>query len=168
MPRFIGPWLERRRARERRRAAAARIRGIRGAIGVDADNRESVRAAVSALIANLERRNALGPHEIISAIFTTTPDITSMFPAQAARDAGWGEVPLLCATEIAVPGSLPRCIRVLVHVELPPDRRIEHVYLGAATSLRPDLLERASSWGSGLGGRPILAGPSAVVGDARP
>jgi chorismate mutase len=135
----IGGWLARRRADERRRAAAARIRGIRGAIDVASDTRESIRAAVATLVAEVEVRNDLAMDEIISAIFTTTPDITSMFPALAARDAGWRDVPLLCATEIAVPGSLPRCIRVLVHVELPRDRMIQHVYLGAAASLRPDL-----------------------------
>ncbi len=139
MPTFIGPWLQRRRARERRRAAAARIRGIRGAIDVAADTRESIQDAVAALISAIECRNRLGADDIISAIFTTTPDLTSMFPALAAREAGWRDVPLLCATEIDVPGALPRCLRVLVHVELPRERQVEHIYLGRAEVLRPDL-----------------------------
>ena len=139
MATFMDAWLRRRRAAEKRRAAAARIRGIRGAIDVESDCEDAVRAAVSTLISALERRNALTAEHVISAIFTATPDITCMFPALAARDAGWADVPLLCATEIAVPGSLRLCIRVLVHVELPPERAIEHVYLGRAAALRPDL-----------------------------
>src|SRR5687767_14855180 len=139
MATFMEAWLRRRRSAEKRRAAAARIRGIRGAIDVESDSVDAVRAAVSTLVAALERRNGLTAEHVISAVFTATPDITCMFPALAARDAGWGDVPLLCATEIAVPGSLRLCIRVLVHVELPPERAIEHVYLGRAAALRPDL-----------------------------
>ena len=140
MRRLIETWLRRRRAMERRRAAAKRIRGIRGAIDVESDTPEAMRRAVETLVASIVQRNGLAVDDLISAIFTTTPDLTSMFPALAARDAGWKDVPMLCATEIPVPGSLPRCIRVLVHVELPGGRPVEHVYLGAAASLRPDLL----------------------------
>jgi chorismate mutase len=136
---FLDTWLRRRRAAERRRAAAARIRGIRGAIDVESDTPDATRRAVESLIAAVMQRNGLTADEIISAIFTTTADLTSMFPALAARDAGWKDVPMLCATEIPVPGSLPRCLRLLVHVELPRELTIEHVYLGAAASLRPDL-----------------------------
>ena len=137
---FLDTWLRRRRAAERRRAAAARIRGIRGAIDVESDTPDAIRSAVEALIAAVMHRNGLMADALISAIFTTTADLTSMFPALAARDAGWKDVPMLCATEIPVPGSLPRCLRLLVHVELPRDLRVEHVYLGAAASLRPDLV----------------------------
>ena len=137
---FISEWIGRRRGDARRREAATRIRGIRGAIDVEADDPNAVCAAVSVLVATLEERNGIEADRIISAIFTTTPDIRCMFPARAARDAGWGDVPLLCATEIGVPGSLPLCVRVLVHVELPPGRTtVEHVYLGRAAALRPDL-----------------------------
>ena len=137
---FIDTWLRRRRATERRRAAATRIRGIRGAIDVECDTRDAMALAVESLITSIVDRNGLAVDELISAIFTTTPDLTSMFPALAAREAGWKEVPMLCATEIPVPGSLPRCLRVLVHVELPRGRPVEHVYLGGAAVLRPDLL----------------------------
>ena len=116
-----------------------RIRAIRGAVDIPADDPDAVRRSVATLVSTLERRNGLVPERIISAIFTATPDITSTFPALAARAAGWDAVPLMCATEIAVPGALPLCIRVLVHVEMPAHQAVAHVYLGAAASLRPDL-----------------------------
>jgi chorismate mutase len=84
--------------------------------------------------------NGVEPDQLISVIFTATPDLTSAFPARAARELGWSDVPLLCMTEMAVPGSLPRCVRVLMHVELSANAgRGRHVYLGAAAELRPDL-----------------------------
>jgi chorismate mutase len=81
------------------------------------------------------------PADVISALFTVTSDLTSEFPARAARDLGWVDVPLICTVEIPVPGALPRCIRVLLHIETARAKAaIEHVYLEGARVLRPDLL----------------------------
>lgn len=135
----IAGWIRRLHNGARPSAGATRVRAIRGAIDLPIDDAIAIRDAVSVLIATLMQRNALVHDEIISAFFTATPDITSLFPALAAREADWGAVPMLCATEIHVPGSLPRCIRVMVHVELPAYRTVEHVYLGGAAALRPDL-----------------------------
>lgn len=95
--------------------------------------------ATKRLVAEVVERNGLRAEDIVSAVFTATPDLTAMFPALAAREAGWSEVPLLCTIEIDVPGALPRCIRVLVHAYRDAATPVEHVYLGAAMALRPDL-----------------------------
>ena len=117
------------------------VRGIRGAISVDADDPALIRAAARELMEEILRRNAITEFDdVISAVFTTTEDLVSAFPAEAARLMGMNQVPLLCATEIPVTGSMPRCIRVLLHIN--SDRRpkeIEHVYLRDAQKLRPDL-----------------------------
>ena len=139
MPASLAAWIRRLRRGEWAPARATRVRASRGANDLPIDDAVAIRDAVTVLVATLMHRNALTPDQIISAFFTATPDITSMFPAMAARDADWGAVPLLCATEIPVPGSLPRCIRVMVHVELPATRSVEHVYLRGAAALRPDL-----------------------------
>lgn len=93
------------------------------------------------MLQELVARNRLdGFEDIVSVIFTTTHDLTSTFPAEAARSLGMNHVPLLCASEISVPGSMPRCIRVLLHVNTEkPQREIEHVYLRDAKKLRPDM-----------------------------
>lgn len=117
------------------------VRGIRGATVTFADQPEAVLAATKELLENIQRANpSLETVDIASAIFTVSEDLASAYPAQAARELGWGDVPLLCAREIPVPGSLPKCIRVLLHwnTEL-PQNDIQHVYLGAAAKLRPDL-----------------------------
>jgi chorismate mutase len=115
-------------------------RAIRGAITVPDDRPSAIGDAVQDLLAELERRNGLEPGDVVSAIFTMTPDLVSTFPAEAARRAGWDDVPLLCATEIAVPGAMPRCIRVLLHVERAWGQRVaRHAYLRDAARLRPDL-----------------------------
>lgn len=116
------------------------VRGIRGATVASADRPETILAAARELVAEIERANpGLAPEDIASAVFTTTRDLTSAYPAQAARDGGWGEVPLLCGQEIPVPGGLQRCIRVLVHWNTKlTQREIQHVYLGKAGELRPD------------------------------
>lgn len=114
------------------------VRALRGATTVASDAPEAIAAAVTELLDVLRRENALRDDEVISAIFTMTPDLTAAFPAATARRNGWGEVPLLCATEIAVPGAMPRCLRVLVHVERSWTRRPAHVYLRDARRLRPD------------------------------
>ena len=115
-------------------------RGVRGATTVEHNDREEILAAARQLIALMVRRNGIRKEDVASAIFTTSPDLDAEFPALAARQLGWLEVPLLCGHEIAVPGSLPRCIRLLVHwnTELPQDA-IQHIYVREATRLRPDL-----------------------------
>ena len=118
------------------------MRGIRGAITVEADQPDLILAATNELIqAILEANPGIVPEEVASAIFTVTDDLHSTFPAQAARQMGWSLVPMMCAREIPVPGSLPRTIRVLVHwnTELAQDQ-IKHVYLRDAVKLRPDLV----------------------------
>jgi chorismate mutase len=117
------------------------IRGVRGAITVRHDEPEEVLAATRALLdAMLEANPGLRPEDLASALFTLTGDLCSVHPAKAARQIGWTEVPLMCAAEIDVPGSLPRCIRVLLHWNTDvPQSQVRHVYLKEAASLRPDL-----------------------------
>jgi chorismate mutase len=115
------------------------LRAVRGATTVDADEPSQIRAATAELLQQLVAQNGLTPSDVISAIFTLTPDLRSDFPAHAARELGWHDVPLLCTMEIPVPGALTRCIRVLLHVETTRDRAaIRHVYLREARALRPD------------------------------
>jgi chorismate mutase len=119
-----------------------RLRAIRGAITVERDAPELVYAATRELLSEIIARNGVDLDHIISVIFTVTPDLTSAFPAMAARSMGWLDVPLLCTMEIPVPGAMPHCIRVLLHVESDRQRSaIQHVYLGDAQSLRPDISE---------------------------
>jgi len=118
------------------------IRGIRGATTVPSDEPELILDATRELLeAILDANEGMQPEDVGSAIFTVTEDLKSTFPAQAARQMGWGLVPMLCAREIPVPGSLPRVIRVLVHwnTEL-PQNEISHIYLKDAVKLRPDLV----------------------------
>ena len=116
------------------------MRAVRGATQVDADDRDLILAAVSELVHEVLTRNSLSGDDLVSVIFTATPDLTAEFPAYAARQAGITEVPLLCATEIAVPGSMPRVVRLLAHVDTEVARsEIRHVYLRGAASLRTDL-----------------------------
>lgn len=117
------------------------VRGIRGAITTDGDTPEQVLAATRELLEELLRANRLEQFdEIVSAIFTTTNDLTSTFPAEAARRLGMNQVPLLCCQEIPVPGSMPRCIRVLLHVNTErKQHEMIHVYLRDAQRLRPDV-----------------------------
>ena len=118
------------------------VRGIRGAITVPADDAAEIRAATRVLLQEIVARNELCSDDLISAVFTVTADLTSEFPAHAARELGWTDVPLLCASEIPVAGSLPRCIRVLLHVSTPRSRgEIAHVYLREAVGLRRDISE---------------------------
>lgn len=116
------------------------VRAIRGATQLSSDTREEMHREVGALLAEILARNSLTLDSVISALFTVTADLTSEFPAAAARKAGWGDIPMMCAVEIAVPGSLPRTVRVMIHAESPtPRNEISHVYRGGATVLRPDL-----------------------------
>lgn len=115
-------------------------RGIRGATTVKVNSREAILTATRQMLALLVRRNDIDTADIASAIFTVTKDIDAEFPALAARQLGWLEVPLLCGYEIEVRGSLPLCIRVLVHWNTTkPQSEIHHVYIHDAVRLRPDL-----------------------------
>jgi monofunctional chorismate mutase len=113
---------------------------LRGAISVDDDTVNAITSATHELLVSLLEVNGIEANDVVSAIFTLTPDLTAHFPANAARQLGWHGVPMLCASEIAVPGSLPRCLRVLLHVRAPAqDWMPSHVYLGEAKVLRRDL-----------------------------
>lgn len=121
-------------------APALSVRGLRGATTVDADTVAQVTERSQELMRELMTRNELVEDDIISVLFTATADVTSTFPATAIRASGFGAVPLLCAAEIAVPGSMPLCIRVLLHVHTTRSRAdMHHVYLHGAQGLRDDL-----------------------------
>ncbi len=117
------------------------VHGIRGAIDVAANNKDAILEAATHLLQAIQNANpALQSHQIASVFFTLTPDLDAIYPAVAARNLGWTAVPLLCAQEIPVPGGLPRCLRVLIHWNSPLSQaEINHVYLGKAATLRPDL-----------------------------
>lgn len=118
------------------------VRALRGATTVDADTPEQVTERTVELLAAMLERNDVAHEDLISIVFTTTPDVVSLFPATAARTLGLGDVPLLCASEIAVPGATPGCIRVLAHLETARARQeLHHVYLRGARGLRDDLPE---------------------------
>ena len=118
------------------------VRAVRGATQVDADDREQILEATTELVSEVMRRNGLTTDEVISVLFTATPDLVAEFPALAARKLGFHEVPLLCATEIAVPHALPRVIRLMAHIETDrPRSEIQHVYLRGATALRLDIAQ---------------------------
>ena len=115
-------------------------RGIRGATTVAADSAAEILAATRELLEGIVQANDVTTEDIASAVFTATEDLTAVFPAQAARGLGWERVPLLDAREIPVPGSLARCVRVLVHWNTDKTQaEIRHVYLRGAVVLRPDL-----------------------------
>lgn len=119
---------------------AMRVRGIRGAISVDVDDAETIAAATQRLLRAMIERNGVELDDISSVLFSLTPDLRAAFPALAARGMGWVQVPMLHFSEIAVPGSLERVIRVLMHVNTErPQDKVEHVYLDRAVALRPDL-----------------------------
>lgn len=117
------------------------VRGVRGATTVETDSPEEIHEATRELLQEILKLNGIDSFEEIgSIIFTTTPDLTSTFPAEAARDIGMSQVPLLCASEIAVEGKMPRCIRVMLHWNTDkPQAEIVHVYMREAKKLRPDV-----------------------------
>ena len=118
------------------------VRALRGATTVDADTPEQVTARIQALLSALLERNGVDHEDLISIVFTATGDVVSMFPAAAARALGLGDVPLLCARELDVVGSTPRCLRVLLHVTTARSRpELHHIYLEGARGLRDDLPE---------------------------
>jgi chorismate mutase len=120
-------------------ATTTACRGVRGATTIEVDERESVLRATRELLALMIHLNDIHKEDVASAIFTTTPDVSSAFPATAARQLGWLDVPLMCAHEIDVAGSVGMCIRVLLHWNTSrPQSAIQHVYLKEAQRLRPD------------------------------
>lgn len=121
---------------------SAQLRGLRGATTCASDTPEEIGEATQELLRAMMDRNDLSHDDVVSVIFTTSPDLTSAFPATGARGIGFGDVPLLCASEINVPGSMSRCVRILMHVYTTRSRiELRHVYLRDAQSLRDDLPE---------------------------
>ena len=118
------------------------VRAIRGAIQVDANDRDAILEGTAELVAAVMSRNDLTPDDVISVLFTMTPDLTAEFPALAARKTGFHAVPLMCATEIPVPGAMPRVVRLMAHVDTDrPRSEIQHVYLRGAAALRLDIAQ---------------------------
>src|SRR5688572_13478403 len=117
-----------------------KCRGVRGATTIAANTREDILTATRQLLALMIRSNGIESQDVASALFSTTPDVDAEFPALAARQLGWLDVPLLCGHEMAIPGSLARCIRVLVHWNTDKTQaEIQHTYIRDAIKLRPDL-----------------------------
>jgi len=113
------------------------VRAIRGAITVGENTAPAIETATAEMLKEIERRNQIGPENVVSAFFSLTPDLNATFPARAARSIGWENVPMLDTVEVNVPDALARTIRVLLHAEV--DGPVRHAYLGEARSLRPDL-----------------------------
>ncbi|MGE5594711.1 MAG: chorismate mutase [Hyphomicrobiales bacterium] len=116
------------------------VRGVRGATTVSENTREAILEAARELLTAIVEANDINPEDVASATFTTTPDLNAEFPAVAARQMGWTFVPLMCGHEMGVPGSLPMCLRILLHLNTdkgPHD--IHHIYIRGAAALRPDL-----------------------------
>jgi chorismate mutase len=115
---------------------------VRGAVQLAADDPNEMASAVGELVTAVLERNALSSDDVISILFTATPDLVADFPAHAVRKAGITDVPLLCATEIDVAGAMPRVVRLLAHIETDrPRAEVAHVYLGGAIALRRDLAQ---------------------------
>ena len=118
------------------------VRAIRGAIQVDGEDRDAILEGTAELVSAVMSRNDLTTDDVISVLFTVTPDLTSEFPALAARKLGFHAVPLMCATEIPVKGAMPRVVRLMAHVESErPRAQIQHVYLRGAAALRQDIAQ---------------------------
>ncbi len=118
------------------------VRAIRGAVQVDADEREAILSGTAELVTEVMTRNDLTTDDVISVLFSATPDLSAEFPALAARSLGFQEVPLLCCSEISVPGAMPRVVRLMMHVQTSrPRPEIQHVYLRGAAALRLDIAQ---------------------------
>lgn len=118
------------------------VRAIRGAVQVDADDRDAILEATVELVTVVLSRNDLTPDDVISVLFTVTPDLTAEFPALAARKVGFHAVPLMCATEMPVRGAMPRVVRLMAHIETDLTRaQVQHVYLRGAAALRLDIAQ---------------------------
>jgi chorismate mutase len=120
-------------------SAEERLFAVRGAIQVEVNEADAILSATEELVGELISRNGLEPERMVSCVFTCTRDLDAEFPAVAARDLGLDSVPLLCAQEIAVPGAMPRVIRLMVHYYAPSGHQPTHTYLGEAQNLRADL-----------------------------
>jgi chorismate mutase len=119
--------------------STVRCRGIRGATTVDSNTPEAILDATTELLTELMLANDFSVEDVASAFFTTTRDLVAEFPAVAANKLGWTDVALMCGHEMDVPGSLPMCVRVLLHVNtIKGPREIRHIYLKGAARLRPD------------------------------
>ncbi|GIW51853.1 MAG: chorismate mutase [Gemmatimonadales bacterium] len=115
------------------------VRGIRGATTAQDNTREAILSATEELLQAIVAANQLALEDIASVLFTVTSDLDAEYPARAARELGWHDIPLLGATEMNVPGGVPRCIRVLLHVNTDkPASQMKHIYLRGARALRPD------------------------------
>ncbi len=130
---------------------------IRGAISVPDNTRHDILAAAGELLGEMQQANGLAPAELVAVLFTLTPDLNAAFPAEAARNLGWNSVGLMCMQEVAVPGALPRVLRVMMLVERPKLAHPVHVYRGDARRLRPDL----------TGGERAAEGAEPPAGDLR-
>jgi chorismate mutase len=118
------------------------VRGIRGAITADANDKDAIVAATGRLLREIVAQNGVAVTDIAAIFFTTTPDLTAEFPAAAARKLGWRDVPLLCGHEMSVPDRLDKCVRVMMLVNTESDQQgVRHVYMDGAQGLRPDLRE---------------------------
>lgn len=119
------------------------IRGVRGAITVSVDQPEEILKETRKLILEMVKENKIVPDDVASVIISTTTDISSAFPAKAVRTIeDWMYVPVMCTHEMDVPGSMPLCIRVMMHVNTSiPQQEIQHIYLNEAVKLRPDLIK---------------------------
>lgn len=118
------------------------VRALRGAIQVDANDRDQILEATAELVGEVMSRNGLTTDDVISVIFTATPDLNAEFPALAARKLGFTDVPLMCASELDVPHALPRVVRLMAHIETDkPRSEMQHVYLRGATVLRLDIAQ---------------------------
>ena len=128
------------------------VRGVRGAITVDVDHAETIWQATRELLSQIIEANNIQEEDVASVFFTTTPDLVSAYPARAARDMGWTQTALMGMQEVAVPGGLERCIRILIHWNT--DKHIdelEHIFLRGAVILRPDLEKRKKTDLNGRG-----------------
>lgn len=118
------------------------VRAVRGATQIEGDDRDQILEATTELVAEVMSRNGLVSDDVISVLFTATPDLLAEFPALAARKLGFHDVPMLCASEIDVPHALPRVIRLMAHIETDlPRSEIQHVYLRGAVALRLDIAQ---------------------------
>lgn len=117
------------------------VRGIRGATTVEANTKEAILEAAAELLSAIVDANQVQHDHVASIIFSTSPDLNAEFPAVAARTLGWTDVALMCGHEMGVPGSLPKCLRILMHVNTEQGLQdIKHIYLRGARALRPDLV----------------------------
>lgn len=118
------------------------VRAVRGATQVEANTAESITAATQELLLEIMAANSLSAEDVISVLFTSSPDLNATFPAAAARSVGFESTPLICSVEIDVPGALPRTVRVMAHIETNlPKSDVAHIYLHGAKALRRDIAQ---------------------------